>query len=102
MPPEYRDEYRGPDFFARTIYGDPLPPGEYLAVLDIRGLTRRLEYRVTVTRREHPCRVACANDRADHLLTKRSARRCRRGVMAGVGRRAVEQARGTTGFPATS
>jgi hypothetical protein len=50
MPPGYRDEYRGPDFFARTITGDPLPPGEYLAVLDIRGRSQRLEYAITVTR----------------------------------------------------
>ena len=49
MPPGYREEYRGPDFFARTKYGDPLPPGEYIAVLDIRGLSQRLEYPVTVT-----------------------------------------------------
>ena len=49
MPPGYQEEYRGPDFFARTKYGDPLPPGEYLAVLDIRGLSQRLEYPVTVT-----------------------------------------------------
>lgn len=48
MPPGYRDEYRGPGFFTRTIYGDPLPPGEYLAVLDIRGLSQRLEYSVTI------------------------------------------------------
>ena len=50
MRPGYRNEYRGPDFFARTKYGDPLPPGDYLAVLDIRGLTQRLEYPVTITR----------------------------------------------------
>jgi hypothetical protein len=50
MPPGYRDEYRGPDFFARTKFGEPLPPGEYLAVLDIRGLSQRLEYPVTITR----------------------------------------------------
>ena len=49
MPPGYREEYRGPDFFAQTKYGDPLPPGDYLAVLDIRGLSQRLEYPVTVT-----------------------------------------------------
>jgi hypothetical protein len=49
-PPGYRDEYNGPDFYARTKYGDPLPPGEYLAVLDIIGLSQRLEYPVTVTR----------------------------------------------------
>lgn len=49
MPPGYREEYDGPTFFARTMYGDPLPPGDYLAVLDIRGLSHRLEYPVTVT-----------------------------------------------------
>lgn len=50
MPPGYRNEHRGPDFFARTKYGDPLPPGDYLAVLDIKGLSKRLEYPVRVTR----------------------------------------------------
>ena len=49
MPPGYRDDYRGPDFPARTKYGEPLPPGEYLAVLEIRGLSQRLEYPVTIT-----------------------------------------------------
>lgn len=49
MPPGYREEFDGPLFFARTAGGEPLPPGEYLAVLDIRGLSQRLEYRVTVT-----------------------------------------------------
>ena len=50
MPPGYRDEHDGPNFFARNKYGEPLPPGEYLAVLDIEGLSKRLEYPVTVTR----------------------------------------------------
>ena len=50
VPPGYRDEFDGPGFFARTKFGDPFPPGEYLAVLDIRGLSQRLEYPVTVTR----------------------------------------------------
>jgi hypothetical protein len=50
VPPGYRDEFDGPAFYARTAYGDPLPPGEYLAVLDIRGFSQRLEYPVTVTR----------------------------------------------------
>lgn len=49
MPPGYRQEYGGPDFVARTKYGDPVPPGEYLAVLDIEGLSHRVEYPVTVT-----------------------------------------------------
>jgi hypothetical protein len=50
MPPGYHDEFGGPGFFARTKYGEPLPPGEYLAVLAIRGISQRLEYPVTVTR----------------------------------------------------
>lgn len=48
MPPGFEDEGRGPDFMARTKYGVPLPPGDYLAVLDIVGLTHRLEHPVTV------------------------------------------------------
>lgn len=50
MPPGYRATWTGPDFVARTKYGKPLPPGEYLAVLEIEGLSQRLEYPVTVTR----------------------------------------------------
>lgn len=49
MKPGFHAEYSGPDFPAHTKYGDPLPPGEYLAVLEIRGLSQRLEYPVTVT-----------------------------------------------------
>jgi hypothetical protein len=48
MKPGYREESSGPDFPAHTKYGDPLPPGEYLAVLEIQGLSQRLEYPVTV------------------------------------------------------
>lgn len=48
MKPGFREESSGPDFPAHTKYGDPLPPGEYLAVLEIRGLSHRLEYPVTV------------------------------------------------------
>lgn len=47
--PGYRDERRGPHFYARTKYGDPLPAGDYLAVLDIEGMSDRLEYQVRVT-----------------------------------------------------
>jgi hypothetical protein len=50
MAPGFRTEHDGPDFYARTKYGEPLPPGEYLAVLDIKGLSQRLEYPVSVTR----------------------------------------------------
>lgn len=48
MEPGYREESSGPDFPAHTKYGDPLPPGEYLAVLEVQGLSQRLEYPVTV------------------------------------------------------
>jgi hypothetical protein len=48
MKPGFRAEWSGPAFPAHTKYGDPLPPGEYLAVLEIRGLSQRLEYPVTV------------------------------------------------------
>jgi hypothetical protein len=49
MKPGFHEEYSGPAFPAHTKYGDPLPPGNYLAVLEIRGLSQRLEYPVTVT-----------------------------------------------------
>lgn len=48
MEPGFRGESSGPEFPAHTKYGDPLPPGEYLAVLEIEGLSERLEYPVTV------------------------------------------------------
>jgi hypothetical protein len=48
MPPGFRGESRGPDFPAHTKFGEPLPPGEYLAVLEIEGLSQRLSYPVTV------------------------------------------------------
>ena len=48
MEPGFRDESDGPSFLAHTKYGDPLPVGKYLAVLEIQGLSQRLEYPVTV------------------------------------------------------
>lgn len=48
MKPGFRDESDGPSFRAQTKYGDPLPAGQYLAVLKIDGLSQRLEYPVTV------------------------------------------------------
>ena len=35
-------------FFARTIRGDDLPPGDYLATLEIRGYSERVSAPVTV------------------------------------------------------
>jgi len=48
MEPGYRDVSSGPSFYARTKYGEPLRPGDYLAVFDIHGRSERLEYPVTV------------------------------------------------------
>lgn len=36
-------------FVAATKFGDPLPPGDYVAAVEYRGLSRRLEAAVTVT-----------------------------------------------------
>lgn len=36
-------------FVAATKYGDPLPPGDYVAAVEYRGLSRRLEVPVEVT-----------------------------------------------------
>jgi hypothetical protein len=48
MKPGFREVFSGPVFVAHTKYGDPLPPCEYLAALEIQGLSQRLEYPVTV------------------------------------------------------
>lgn len=48
MKPGFREESSGPDFPAHTKHGEPLPPGDYLAVLEIDGLSHRLDYPVTV------------------------------------------------------
>jgi len=49
MPPGFADRWHGPDFIAANKFGDPLPPGEYLAVLDIDGRSTRLSYPVTIS-----------------------------------------------------
>lgn len=36
-------------FVAATMYGDPLPPGDYVVAVEYRGLSRRLEAPVRVT-----------------------------------------------------
>ena len=48
MAPGFREESDGREFPAHTKFGEPLPPGEYLAVLEIEGLSERLSYPVTV------------------------------------------------------
>lgn len=40
------DESTGPTFIAATKYGDPLPPGDYLAAWEVDG--QRLEYPVEI------------------------------------------------------
>lgn len=37
-------------FVAATMYGDPLPPGDYVVAVEYRGLSRRIEVPVRVTR----------------------------------------------------
>ncbi|MDQ3981795.1 MAG: hypothetical protein M3271_03835, partial [Actinomycetota bacterium] len=41
--------HRGLTFAARTKYGEPLPAGDYVAAVEYRGLSRRLEAAVHVT-----------------------------------------------------
>ncbi len=48
MKPGYRDVWTGPELPAHNKYGDPLRPGDYLAVLKIDGFSKRLEYPVTI------------------------------------------------------
>lgn len=48
MPPGFREESDGREFPAHTKSGEPLAPGEYLAVLEIEGLSQRLSYPDTV------------------------------------------------------
>lgn len=36
------DRLSGPDFQASDMYGEPLPPGNYVAALEIEGLSERL------------------------------------------------------------
>jgi hypothetical protein len=49
IPDGFADTYDGPTFPATTRFGDPLPPGDYLAVVEIDGLRERLSYPVRVT-----------------------------------------------------
>ena len=49
MPDGFRDRYAGPDFPANTKYGEPLPPGDYIATLEIEEYSERLQQPVEVT-----------------------------------------------------
>jgi hypothetical protein len=49
MPDGFEESYSGPTFPAATKFGDPLPPGRYIAALKIDGLSGRLEQPVVVT-----------------------------------------------------
>jgi len=48
MPSGFGDDRAGPEFTAQGGYSEPLPPGEYLAVLEIDGFSERLVRTVTV------------------------------------------------------
>lgn len=45
----FSESYSGPTFLAATKFGDPLPPGRYIASLEIEGRSDRLEQPVDVT-----------------------------------------------------
>jgi hypothetical protein len=49
MPDGFTDRYSGPRFPARTKYGEALPPGDYIATLQIEGYSERLTQPVAVT-----------------------------------------------------
>jgi hypothetical protein len=49
MPDGFTDRYSGPTFPARTQYGDPLPPGDYVATLEIEGYPELLGQPIEVT-----------------------------------------------------
>ncbi len=44
----YGEEFDGPTFPAATKFGEPLPPGEYFAVLEAVGIAPRVEYPITI------------------------------------------------------
>ena len=49
MGPGFSDGFTGPDFQAQTKFGDPLPPGEYLATMALPKRTGRFAVPVTIT-----------------------------------------------------
>lgn len=42
MKDGFTDRLTGPDFQASTMHGQPLPPGDYIAALEIEGFSTRL------------------------------------------------------------
>ena len=50
MPDGFEESYSGPTFPATTKFGDPLAPGRYIASLEIKGLSHRLEQPVDVVK----------------------------------------------------
>jgi hypothetical protein len=49
MPDGFEATYAGPTFLATTSTGEPLPPGDYLAVYDLEDRSEPLRYPITVT-----------------------------------------------------
>ena len=47
--PGYVDRFAGPSFRAADMYGDPLPPGDYIAAVAIERRSERLTQPVTIT-----------------------------------------------------
>lgn len=52
MKSGFEDTWTGPEFPARTKYGEPLPPGDYIATTELLGVSQRLEVPVEVTDEE--------------------------------------------------
>jgi hypothetical protein len=49
MPDGFEESYSGPTFPAATKFGDPLPPGRYIASLHIEELSDRFQQPVVIT-----------------------------------------------------
>ena len=49
MADGFAERSDGPTFLARTKFGESLPPGDYIAALQIEGRSDRLEYPVQIT-----------------------------------------------------
>lgn len=49
MGPGFSDKFQGPTFQARSKFGDPLPPEEYLATLALEKRSGRFSIPVTIT-----------------------------------------------------
>jgi hypothetical protein len=49
MSSGFSDRWAGPSFLARTKFGEALPPGDYIATLEIKGYSQRLAEPIEIT-----------------------------------------------------